>query len=193
MPLGSAGFLASPSCNDKELSRALERHQADWRNTPLAKLQAPPDYSTPVTKWSHRDEAFLSIARGTREVAKRLAERPGRVAGAAGKPGGPPTPTPAPALASALSPLMPSSTHPVAAVALEIPVGPVPLDSAFYIYPADEVRCTAELDKPGALIRIKGPMRFGKKSLFVRLLAHANGKGCAAVGKGLGLRMRKEE
>jgi|694.fasta_scaffold31768_3 hypothetical protein len=243
--LVSAGFLASPYCNDKELSRALERHKsgeacvipvilrpADWHHTPLAQLQALPDNSRPVTKWSDQDEAFLSIARGIREVAKKLAERPGRVA----RPVAPASPSPAPAAAANTTsgapdpsgflppdparPAAAAAAAPVApAAALEIPEGPVRHDSAFYIHPVDEARCTAELDKPGALIRIKSPKGFGKSSLAARLLAYASGKGyrtvslnlegtdqkffadpelfmqwfCASVGKELGLRVRKEE
>jgi hypothetical protein len=105
------------------------------------------------------------------------------------------------------------------AAGLEIPEGPVRHDSAFYIHPTDEARCTAELDKPGALIRIKSPKGFGKSSLAARLMAYASGKCyrtvalnlegtdqkffadpelfmqwfCASVGKELGLRVRKEE
>ena len=225
--LVSAGFMASPYINDIELKRALERHEAgeawvipvllkpaDWESSPLGRLQALPEGGKAVTKWTNRDEAFVSIAKGIREVAKRLAERPGRVARpAAPAPSGslPPDPArPGPAVAAA--PVAP-------AAALEIPEGPVRHDSAFYIHPADEARCTAELDKPGALIRIKSPKGFGKSSLTARLLAYASGKGyrtaslnlegtdqkffadpelfmqwfCASVGKELGVRVRKEE
>jgi hypothetical protein len=92
-------------------------------------------------------------------------------------------------------------------------------DSVFYVHSDDEARCCAELDKPGALIRIKSPKGFGKSSLTARLLAYASGKGyrtvalnlegtdqkffespdrfmqwfCAAAGKGLGVRMRTED
>jgi len=92
-------------------------------------------------------------------------------------------------------------------------------DSPFYIQPADEARCCAELDKPGALIRIKSPKGFGKSSLTARLLAHARGMGyrtltlnmeftdqkffadpelfmqwfCAAVAKKLGLQVPMED
>ncbi len=231
--LVSAGFLASPYCNDKELNRALERHKsgeacvipvilrpADWHNTALAKLQALPDNSKPVTEWSNQDKALLSVAKGIREVAKKLAERQGRagISNPAGTPSSSPTPLSAPAApatAAAKSPAPPTTP----AAALEIPEGPVRHDSAYYIHPTDEARCTTELDKPGALIRIKSPKGFGKSSLTARLLAYASSKGyrtvslnlegtdqkffddpelfmqwfCAAVGKELGLRVRKEE
>jgi hypothetical protein len=104
-------------------------------------------------------------------------------------------------------------------VSLEIPEGTVRIDSPFYIHPAGVARCYEEIEKPGALIRIKSPKAMGKSSLMVRLLAHAAGKGyrtvrlkleeanqktfadpdsfmkwfCAAVGKGVGLRIRTEE
>jgi hypothetical protein len=212
--LVSAGFLASSYCQDKELNRALERHGAgealvipvilkpsDWSSSALGALQALPANAKPVTKWSNRDEAFTAVAQGIRQAARQLAERPARSS--------PP--------ASAAPPLPVSPTVP--APALENPAGPVRVNSPFYIHPADEPRCCAELDKPGALIRIKSPKGFGKSSLTARLLAHARGKGyrtvalnldgtdqkffaepdlfmqwfCASVGRDQGLRVRKEE
>lgn len=230
--LVSAGFLASPYCNDKELRRALERHDAgearvipvilrpaDWDKTPLGRLQALPANAKPVTNWSNRDEAFLSIARGIREVARQLAERAERVATAPPGNAAGNTADPAPAAANTTPRPEPASAPPSPTTALEIPEGPVRHDSAFYIHPADEARCCAELDKPGALIRIKSPKGFGKSSLAARLLVYASGKGyrtvslnlertdqkffadpelfmqwfCAATGKALGLQVRTEE
>ncbi len=212
--LVSAGFLASTYCQDKELNRALERHGAgealvipvilkpsDWSSSALGSLQALPANAKPVTKWSNRDEAFTSVAQGIRQAARKLAERPVRSS---------PPASAAPSLT-----VGPTGCAP----ALENPEGSVRADSPFYIHPADEPRCLAELDKPGALIRIKSPRGFGKSSLTARLLAHARGKGyrtvalnlygtdqkffaepdlfmqwfCASVGKELGLRVRKEE
>jgi hypothetical protein len=235
--LVSAGFMASPYCNDRELSRALERHNAgeawvipvilrpvDWHNTDFARLQALPDNAKPVTNWSNRDEAYLSITRGIREVAKQLAERPISTTLLAGA-----TPAGAPSAgvqapssgaakgASAHGPVSAPSATPAAS--LEIPEGTVRHDSLFYIHLADEARCCAELDQPGALIRIKSPKGFGKSSLTARLLAYATGQGyrsvflnlegtdqkffadpelymqwfCASVGKELGLRVHKED
>jgi hypothetical protein len=214
----SAGFLASPYCGDVELNRALERHAsgdacvipvilrpADWTTTALGHLQALPANAKPVTNWSNRDEAFLSIALGIRKVAQTLAERSAPAEA-------PISPSPASAPAKV------SLAHEPAAE-MEFPEGPVPHGSPYYILPADEPRCRAELDKPGALIRIKGSEGFGKSSLTSRLLIYANGQGyrtvalnldgtdlkffedtdrfmqwfCAALGKGLGLRLRTEE
>jgi hypothetical protein len=57
---------------------------------------------------------------------------------------------------------------------LELPEGPVSLDSPFYIErPPIEGQCYAEIAKPGALIRIRAPSRKGKTSLKNRILAHA--------------------
>ncbi len=93
----------------------------------------------------------------------------------------------------------------------------MPLGSRFYIPRSSDAIACAELDKPGALIRIKSPKGFGKSSLTARLLAYASGKGyrtaalnlegtdqkffadpdafmqwfCASVGKALGVRVAK--
>lgn len=210
--LVSAPFLASPYCQEKELRRALERHDAgealvipvilrdvDWSSSSLGRLQALPDNARAVTSWSNRDQAYKSIVLGIRQAAQKLADRPAEAK----------RPTVAPT----------ATGTPVTACALEIPEGPVRHDSPFYIHPADEARCCAELDRAGALIRIRSPRCFGKSSLAARLLAYASGKGyrtvslnlertdqkffadpelfmqwfCAATGKALGLQVRPEE
>ncbi len=79
--LVSPTFVASDYFWDKELKRALERHEAgearvipiilrpvDWTDAPFAKLQALPKNAKPVTTWANRDEAFLNIAEGLRAV-----------------------------------------------------------------------------------------------------------------------------
>jgi hypothetical protein len=225
--LVSAGFLASPYCQDKELRRALERHgtgdallipvilrPADWKSSALGRLQALPANAKPVTKWSNRDEAFTSVAQGIRQAAEQLQQRPPKPpppAGLSTAPGTDPAAATTASAATAASRAIPST--------LDNPEGPVRQNSPFYIPPADEPRCCAELDKPGALIRIKSPRGFGKSSLTSRLLAHARSKGyrtvalnlegtdqrffqdpdpfmqwfCAAVGRELGLRVPKED
>ena len=87
--LVSADFLASDYCYDLEMTRALERHDADdarvipvilrpvdWRGAPFAKLQALPKDGKPVTSWPDRDEAFTDIARGIRKAVEDLRPRP---------------------------------------------------------------------------------------------------------------------
>jgi hypothetical protein len=85
--LVSDEFIASDYCWDKEMLRALERHDAsearvvpiilkpvDWRDAPFARLQALPRDGRPVTTWSNRDEAWLDVAKGIRRVAEVLNE-----------------------------------------------------------------------------------------------------------------------
>lgn len=75
----SADFLASDYCYSKEMTRALERHEAgearvipiiirscDWQSAPFGKLQALPRDAKPVTSWANYDEAFTNIAQGIR-------------------------------------------------------------------------------------------------------------------------------
>jgi hypothetical protein len=82
----SADFLASDYCYDKEMTRALARHEAgearvipiilksvDWTGAPFSKLQALPRDGKAVTSWSNQDEAFTQIAQGIRQIALELA------------------------------------------------------------------------------------------------------------------------
>lgn len=79
--LVSADFLASDYCQDIEMKRALERHDAGeatvipiilrpvhWTDTPLRRIQALPDRAKPVTTWRNRDEAWASVASGIRNA-----------------------------------------------------------------------------------------------------------------------------
>lgn len=57
---------------------------------------------------------------------------------------------------------------------LESPEGQVPLNSQFYIErPPIETLCYQEIQKQGALLRIKAPRRMGKTSLMARILYYA--------------------
>ena len=57
----------------------------------------------------------------------------------------------------------------------EFPDGPVPLDSPFYVErPPLEERAYEEIVKPGALLRIKAPSKWGKTSLMSRILAYTD-------------------
>ncbi len=86
----SPDFLASNFCVDREMVRALERHAAgearvvpvilrpaDWQTEDFVLLQALPRDGKPVTKWRNRDEAFVEIARGLREVIAELQDARG--------------------------------------------------------------------------------------------------------------------
>ena len=81
----SPSFIASDYCYDREMGRALERHDAgeakvvpvilrpcDWHGAPFGKLQALPKDGEPITRWANRDDAFLDVARGLRRLIKSL-------------------------------------------------------------------------------------------------------------------------
>ncbi len=85
LPLVSADFIASDYCYEKEMGRALERHEAGdatvipvvirsvvWESTPLAKLQALPRDARPVEEWKYRDRAWADVARGVLEASKGI-------------------------------------------------------------------------------------------------------------------------
>jgi tetratricopeptide (TPR) repeat protein len=87
--LVSASFIASDFCYSREMTRAVERHDAgsarvvpiilrpcDWKSAPFAKLQSLPAGAKPVTDWSNRDKAFLSVAEGIRGMLKGLRLKP---------------------------------------------------------------------------------------------------------------------
>ncbi|WP_437978630.1 TIR domain-containing protein [Sorangium sp. So ce295] len=86
--LVSASFLASDSCIDHEMRRALERHDAgqarvipvllrptDWHSAPFARLQALPNNGKPVTLWENRDEAWTDVVKGIRRAVSELRAR----------------------------------------------------------------------------------------------------------------------
>ncbi|WP_437538329.1 TIR domain-containing protein [Sorangium sp. So ce726] len=83
--LVSADFLASDYCFDKEMKRALERHdagqarvlpvilrEADWHSAPFARLQPLPRDARPVTSWPNRDEAWTDVVKGIRRAVEAL-------------------------------------------------------------------------------------------------------------------------
>lgn len=64
----------------------------------------------------------------------------------------------------------------------EFPSGAVPLESPFYMARTPiEQRVCEEIDKPGALIRIRAPKQWGKTSLLIRILAYAESQGYQTV------------
>jgi hypothetical protein len=83
--LVSSDFLESDYCYDREMARALQRHDTgearvvpvilrpvDWRGAPFGRLQALPKDAHPVTMWHNRDEAFRNVASGIRAVIEEL-------------------------------------------------------------------------------------------------------------------------
>ena len=61
----------------------------------------------------------------------------------------------------------------------------MPLDSYFYLKPTRLKLVERELEKPGALIRIKAPREMGKTSLLLRSLDYADGLGYQTVSLNL--------
>src|SRR5215218_6043093 len=78
-------FMGSDYVFEKEINRAIERHErgearvipiivrpADWEWPPFNKLQAIPKDAKPITTWLNRDEAWLDVARGVRKAVEEL-------------------------------------------------------------------------------------------------------------------------
>ena len=90
--LVSANFLASDYCYDKEMMRAMQRHEdksdparvvpvilrpVEWRGAPFGKLQALPKDGKPIVgpDWHSHDEAFADVAKGIRRLAEELKKK----------------------------------------------------------------------------------------------------------------------
>jgi len=81
----SADFMASDYCYEKEMTRALERHEkgearvipvivrdCNWRIAPFAKLQALPREGKAVKKWPDKDSAWRNVAEGIEKVVEEM-------------------------------------------------------------------------------------------------------------------------
>jgi hypothetical protein len=86
--LVSPDFLASDYCYDREMLRAMERHDAgeaivipvilracDWHGAPFGKLQAVPKDGKPVTLMPDRDSALLEVAQAVRAAAGSVSSK----------------------------------------------------------------------------------------------------------------------
>jgi hypothetical protein len=84
--LVSADFIASDYCWDKEMGRALERHDAgealvvpiivrpvNWGGARFGLLQALPKNGKAVTLWSNRDQAWVNVAEGISKKIEAMA------------------------------------------------------------------------------------------------------------------------
>lgn len=90
--LVSSDFLASDYYSSAEMQKALERHArrethvipilvrpVRWQEGPLGKLQALPTKNAkpvPIALWKNRDEAFLHVAEGIRQVLQEREIQP---------------------------------------------------------------------------------------------------------------------
>lgn len=85
IPLISPDFLSSGYCYDRELKRALERHEqgsmrvvpvivqpCDWKASPLGRLKALPKDGKPVADWTNENTAWLDVVTQLRKLAGEL-------------------------------------------------------------------------------------------------------------------------
>jgi hypothetical protein len=86
--LVSADFLDSDYCYNKEMARAMARHEAgaavvipvilracEWHGAPFGKLNATPPDGRPITQYPDRDQALLEVAKAVRAAAEHLLSR----------------------------------------------------------------------------------------------------------------------
>ena len=82
--LVSPDFIASDYCYEREMKRALERHErgdarvvpvilrpCDWHDLPFGKLLATPKDGRPITKWPNVDEAFQDVVSSIKGALKQ--------------------------------------------------------------------------------------------------------------------------
>jgi len=83
--LVSAHFLASDYCYEKEVTRAIEKHEdgsavvipvilhpCDWHSASFGHLRATPTDGKPVSMYANQHEAFAIVAKDVREAAKSV-------------------------------------------------------------------------------------------------------------------------
>jgi TIR domain len=81
----SSNFLASDYCYDRELARALERHErkeavvipvivqpCDWQHSDLKHLRATPPDGKPISKFPNPHDAYLAIVTDVRKATERF-------------------------------------------------------------------------------------------------------------------------
>ncbi len=81
----SANFVESDFCFSKELTRAMERHEAEtahvlpvmikpcvWKGAPFEKLSGLPTDMKAVTSWENQDEAWTNVVEGIAARVNRL-------------------------------------------------------------------------------------------------------------------------
>tara|TARA_R110000787_G_scaffold67400_1_gene150986 strand:+ start:461 stop:1555 length:1095 start_codon:yes stop_codon:yes gene_type:complete len=90
--LVSPDFLASDYCYEKEMGRAIERHDikdaivipvilrpCDWHETPFSKLQALPKDAKAISTWEDIDEAWLDVVLGLKKSIYAAGEKKKKV------------------------------------------------------------------------------------------------------------------
>jgi TIR domain len=84
----SPDFIASDYCYEREMNRALERHQkhearvipvilrpCDWHDLPFGKLLATPTDGRPITMWPNIDQAFLDVVTSIKRALEELGQK----------------------------------------------------------------------------------------------------------------------
>ncbi len=83
--LVSSDFISSPYCYSREMTRAMERHNAgearvipvilrhcEWKSAPFGKLTAAPRDGKPIMAWPDRDEALTDVAKQVRRAVEAV-------------------------------------------------------------------------------------------------------------------------
>lgn len=77
----SPDFLSSDYCYEREMARAIERHEkgdirvlpiiaepCDWHSSPLARFKALPKDGKPISEWENKNNAFVDIIGEIRRI-----------------------------------------------------------------------------------------------------------------------------
>ena len=88
----SPDFINSDYCYERELARAMERHEkgearvipvilrpCDWHGLSFGKLLAAPKDGKPVSKWPDLDEAYLDVVLQIKAALRELGSKPSPV------------------------------------------------------------------------------------------------------------------
>ena len=83
--LVSVGFMSSDDSYRVQMQRAMEQRErgearvipvilkpVDWQDAPFGKLQPLPTNGKPITRWPNRDEAFLDVTNGIKQVINEI-------------------------------------------------------------------------------------------------------------------------
>ncbi len=84
-------FLASDYCYDREMVRALERHEkgeavvipvivhpCDWKNSAFSHLRATPSDGKPISKFPNHHDAYLAVVKDVRKAIAKMEPSSGR-------------------------------------------------------------------------------------------------------------------
>ena len=177
----SASFIAAED-SQAEIAEAIRRHQEGsariipvvvhpvaWEELPLGKLRALPP-GKPVSSWDNRNEAWLAVVKGIRQIAIELSEQPQSAiqppaAGPALRSGAVAT-----TLVSA-DPSQPAAFAPVVAGPGRIVPPGNSYDPAWYVpRPRQETDLLNHLASAGTPAIITAPRQFGKTTMIAWLL-----------------------